>query len=100
VDLELVFKYQCSYYLIISGLKYIPELFSGEGQGSKDVSDQIENEDMLDTATDGKEKPEEDKNDVAEEDNGIEMSDDFDSHLQVATGIFTIFFLPRFRHVR
>jgi hypothetical protein len=47
------------------------------------VSDQIENEDMLDTATDGKEKPEEERNDVAEEDNGIEMSDDFDSHLQV-----------------
>ncbi len=57
------------------------------------MSDQIENEDMLDTATDGKEKPQEERNDVAEEDNGIEMSDDFDSHLQVATGILTLFFL-------
>ena len=47
------------------------------------MSDQIDNEDMLDGATDGKEKPQEDKNDVPEEDNGIEMSDDFDSHLQV-----------------
>ncbi len=72
---------------------YTPGLFAGEGQGSKDVSDQIENEDMLDTATDGKEKPEEERNDVAEEDNGIEMSDDFDSHLQVPTEIFTLFFL-------
>jgi len=57
----------------------------GEGEGSKDVSDQIDNEDMLDGATDGKEKPQEDKNDVPEEDNGIEMSEDFDSHLQVSS---------------
>ncbi len=58
------------------------------------MSDQIENEDMLDTATDGKEKPEEERNDVAEEDNGIEMSDDFDSHLQVRRRI-QIFSSPK-----
>ena len=54
----------------------------GEGEGSKDVSDQIENEDMLDGAYDGKDKKEEEDKDVPEEDNGIEMSDNFDSQLQ------------------
>ena len=56
--------------------------FVGEGQGTKDVSDQIDNEDMLDGAYDGKEKTEEEEKNVPEEDQGIEMSEDFDSHMQ------------------
>jgi hypothetical protein len=53
------------------------------------VSDQIENEDMLDGAYEsGKErKEEEEQKDVPEEDNGIEMSEDFDSHLQAREGV-------------
>jgi hypothetical protein len=39
---------------------------------------------MLDGAYEaGKERKEEQEQDVPEEDNGIEMSEDFDSHLQV-----------------
>ena len=45
------------------------------------MSDQIENEDMLDGAYDGTEKEEEQK-DTAEEENGIEMSENFDEKLQ------------------
>ena len=52
-----------------------------EGEGNKDVSDQIENEDMLDGAYDGTEKEEEQK-DTPEEENGIEMSENFDEKLQ------------------
>merc|ERR1712066_216655 len=55
----------------------------GQGEGAKDVSDQIENEDMLDGAyqnqEDGQDKEEKDNK---EEDNGIEMSETFDSNLQ------------------
>ena len=55
----------------------------GQGEGAKDVSDQIENEDMLDGAyqnpEDGQDKEEKDNK---EEDNGIEMSENFDSNLQ------------------
>ncbi len=69
------------------------EWTTGEGQGSKDVSDQIDNEDMLDGAYDGKERPEEDKNEIPEEDNGIEMSEDFDSHLQVGVRCPLLFLL-------
>ena len=45
------------------------------------MSDQIENEDMLDGAYDGTEKEEEQK-DTPEEENGIEMSENFDEKLQ------------------
>ena len=54
----------------------------GDGEGQKDVSDQIENEDMLDGAYDPNEKREEEKKDHEEEENGIEMSDNFESNLQ------------------
>merc|ERR1719234_3101789 len=54
----------------------------GQGEGAKDVSDQIENEDMLDGAyqnpEDGQDKEEKENK---EEDNGIEMSDNFESNL-------------------
>ncbi|XP_056422084.1 midasin [Hyla sarda] len=57
----------------------------GEGEGMKDVSDKIENEDQVeDTLKKGQEKDKdnaEDKPDVKEEDNAIEMSDDFDGKM-------------------
>merc|ERR1712130_917804 len=49
----------------------------GQGEGAKDVSDQIENEDMLDGAYQDTEEKEN-----KEEDNGIEMSENFESNLQ------------------
>ena len=70
------------------GAKVDEELKSSEketglGQGAKDVSDQIDNEDMLDGAyqnpEDGQDKEEKDNK---EEDTGIEMSGNFDSNLQ------------------
>eukprot|EP00092_Neocalanus_flemingeri_P022654 GFUD01024574.1.p1 GENE.GFUD01024574.1~~GFUD01024574.1.p1 ORF type:complete len:2240 (+),score=854.36 GFUD01024574.1:478-6720(+) len=55
----------------------------GQGEGSKDVSDQIENEDMLDGAYQNQEDAnEKEDQENKEEDNGIEMSDNFDSNLQ------------------
>ncbi|XP_077950103.1 midasin isoform X1 [Gasterosteus aculeatus] len=57
----------------------------GEGEGSKDVSDKIENEDQVeDTLQEGQEKEEEeeDKGNIKAEDNAIEMSDDFDGKMQ------------------
>ncbi|KAJ8929685.1 hypothetical protein NQ314_017612 [Rhamnusium bicolor] len=56
----------------------------GEGQGERDVSDKIESEDQLDDAQPGGQdnEKEEDK-DCKEEEKGIEMSEDFDSKLQV-----------------
>ncbi|KAJ8409756.1 hypothetical protein AAFF_G00218150 [Aldrovandia affinis] len=53
---------------------------SGEGEGNKDVSDKIDNEDQVeDTFQEGQEKKEEeDKRDIKEEENAIEMSEDFD----------------------
>ncbi|XP_018427598.1 PREDICTED: midasin [Nanorana parkeri] len=57
----------------------------GEGEGMKDVSDKIENEDQVeDTLQKGQEKVEEDpdsKPDIKEEDNAIEMSEDFDGKM-------------------
>ncbi|XP_063773055.1 midasin [Pseudophryne corroboree] len=57
----------------------------GEGEGMKDVSDKIENEDQIeDTLKKGQEKEKEDpdsKPDVKEEDNAIEMSEDFDGKM-------------------
>ncbi|XP_062980947.1 midasin [Elgaria multicarinata webbii] len=54
----------------------------GEGEGKKDVSDKIENEDQVeDTYQKGQEKENEDpesKPDIEGEDNAIEMSDDFE----------------------
>merc|ERR1712025_1298804 len=55
----------------------------GQGEGSTDVSDQIDNEDMLDGAyqnpEDANDKEDEENK---EEDNGIEMSENFESNLQ------------------
>lgn len=57
----------------------------GEGEGLKDVSDKIENEDQVeDTLKKGQEKDKDnpdEKPDVKEEDNAIEMSDDFDGKM-------------------
>lgn len=56
----------------------------GEGEGVKDVSDKIENEDQVeDTFQEGQDKKEEeqDQRDIKEEDNGIEMSEDFDGKM-------------------
>ncbi|KAM9355690.1 midasin [Pholidichthys leucotaenia] len=55
----------------------------GEGEGTKDVSDKIENEDQVeDTFHEGKEKEEEqEKGDIRSEDNAIEMSEDFDGQI-------------------
>ncbi|KAM9840331.1 midasin [Aulostomus maculatus] len=55
----------------------------GEGEGTKDVSDKIENEDQVeDTHQEGQEKEEqqEDRN-IKAEDNAIEMSEDFDGQM-------------------
>ncbi|KAG8582222.1 hypothetical protein GDO81_007964 [Engystomops pustulosus] len=58
----------------------------GEGEGMKDVSDKIENEDQVeDTLKKDQEKDKDnpdDKSDVKEEDNAIEMSEDFDGKMQ------------------
>jgi len=55
----------------------------GEGDGGKDVSDQIENEDQLESAKqEGDEEEQEDQNGCKEEENGIEMSEDFKAQLQ------------------
>ncbi|XP_036943295.1 midasin isoform X1 [Acanthopagrus latus] len=55
----------------------------GEGEGTKDVSDKIENEDQVeDTFQEGQEKEEqEDKEKIKAEDNAIEMSEDFDGQM-------------------
>ncbi|XP_041950170.1 midasin [Alosa sapidissima] len=56
----------------------------GEGQGVKDVSDKIENEEQVeDTFQQGQEKKEEEeqKGNIKEEDNAIEMSEDFDGKM-------------------
>ncbi|XP_032952982.1 midasin isoform X1 [Rhinolophus ferrumequinum] len=57
----------------------------GEGEGVKDVSDQIENEEQAeDTFQTGQEKDKEDpdsKSDIKGEDNAIEMSEDFDGKM-------------------
>ncbi|KAL2081973.1 hypothetical protein ACEWY4_021791 [Coilia grayii] len=56
----------------------------GEGQGLKDVSDKIENEEQVeDTFQQGQEKKEEEqqKGNIREEDNAIEMSEDFDGKM-------------------
>ncbi|KAM9704373.1 midasin [Menidia menidia] len=56
----------------------------GEGDGAKDVSDKIENEDQVeDTHQEGKEEEEEQKDEgnIKSEDNAIEMSEDFDGQM-------------------
>ncbi|XP_058881826.1 midasin isoform X1 [Acipenser ruthenus] len=57
----------------------------GEGEGKKDVSDKIEDEEQVeDTFQQGQEKKEEDeenKPNIEEEDNAIEMTEDFDGKM-------------------
>ncbi|XP_039980712.1 midasin isoform X5 [Xiphias gladius] len=55
----------------------------GEGEGTKDVSDKIENEDQVeDTFQEGQEKEEQqDKGNIKAEDNAIEMSEDFEGQM-------------------
>ncbi|GAA6218580.1 midasin [Lates japonicus] len=55
----------------------------GEGEGTKDVSDKIENEDQVeDSFQEGQEKEEQqDKGNIKAEDNAIEMSEDFDGQM-------------------
>lgn len=55
----------------------------GDGEGEKDVSDRIETEDQLDDARPAdqeRDKPE--NKDCKEEENGIDMSEDFDGKMQ------------------
>ncbi|KAF0299690.1 Midasin [Amphibalanus amphitrite] len=54
----------------------------GEGQGAKDVSDKLESEDQLEGAYKPGEEPEPADDDVKEEENGVEMSDDFSGRMQ------------------
>lgn len=53
----------------------------GEGDGKKDVSDEIENEDQVEGLQDEIEKAPEPQKQVADEENGIEMENDFDGAL-------------------
>ena len=56
----------------------------GEGEGVKDVSDQIENEDQLDEAQRPGEEKDQDQGgqpDIAPEDNAIEMDQEFDGKM-------------------
>ncbi|XP_033739322.1 midasin-like [Pecten maximus] len=55
----------------------------GEGEGAKDVSDQIETEDQLeDTRQQNEKKEPENHPDMASEENAIEMSEDFEANPQ------------------
>ncbi|CAH0590186.1 unnamed protein product [Chrysodeixis includens] len=54
----------------------------GDGEGQKDVSDRIENQDQLDDAHRPGEEKKEENRDCKEEEKGVNMTDDFDSHLQ------------------
>ncbi|XP_053995785.1 midasin isoform X2 [Hylaeus anthracinus] len=54
-----------------------------DGEGQKDVSDKIESEDQLEDAKCPNEEEEDnEKKDTKEEESGIEMTENFDSHLQ------------------
>ena len=64
----------------------------GDGEGKKDVSDEIENEDMLDGAYDPEEKREEEQKDQKEEEKGIEMSDNFEGKMQDKEASFICIF--------
>lgn len=64
----------------------------GDGEGEKDVSDRIESEDQLEDAQPaGQDKEKQDDKDCKEEEKGIEMSEDFDSKLQVLFHFFSGF---------
>lgn len=55
----------------------------GDGEGEKDVSDRIESEDQLDDARPAdQEKDKQEDKDCKEEENGIDMSEDFDAKMQ------------------
>ncbi|KAJ3272914.1 hypothetical protein HDV01_005111 [Terramyces sp. JEL0728] len=55
----------------------------GEGEGKKDVSDEIENEDQVEgLKNDADKAPPADKNEMKEEDDAIEMENDFDGVLE------------------
>ena len=55
----------------------------GEGEGVKDVSEQLESEDQLDEARKPDDKKEEEQqDDVRDEEHGVEMSEDFDAKMQ------------------
>nr|CAB3263714.1 midasin [Phallusia mammillata] len=65
-------------------LKEVEDAGIGEGQGAKDVSDQIENEEQVEDAAGGESKGDEDDNDdddIPAEDNAIEMSEDFEGKM-------------------
>ncbi|XP_017886215.1 midasin [Ceratina calcarata] len=53
-----------------------------EGEGKKDVSDRIESEDQLEDARQPNEEEKEEKKDTKEEEKGIEMSENFEGHLE------------------
>ncbi|XP_078492436.1 midasin isoform X3 [Ciona intestinalis] len=62
-------------------LKDVEDAGIGEGQGAKDVSDQIETEDQVEDSPDAKNEEDQD-DDVAPEDEAIEMSNDFDGKME------------------
>ncbi|KAI8917537.1 hypothetical protein DFJ77DRAFT_488317 [Powellomyces hirtus] len=53
----------------------------GEGEGKKDVSDEIENEGQVEGMQNEKQQPEPEKK-IEDEDNGIEMDDDFEGKME------------------
>ncbi|XP_076823935.1 midasin-like isoform X3 [Clavelina lepadiformis] len=61
--------------------KEVEDAGIGEGQGSKDVSDQIEEENQVEDNPDTKNQ-DDDNDDIPPEDNAIEMSTDFDGKFQ------------------
>ncbi|KAH8552549.1 hypothetical protein BGW37DRAFT_289741 [Umbelopsis sp. PMI_123] len=54
----------------------------GEGQGNKDVSDQIEDEEQVLGTQNEAEPAKDEKNDTKEEKNGLEMENDFEGELE------------------
>uniref|UniRef100_A0A8D8RCU5 Midasin n=1 Tax=Cacopsylla melanoneura TaxID=428564 RepID=A0A8D8RCU5_9HEMI len=54
----------------------------GDDEGMNDVSDQIENQDQMEDCKPEGSKEKEEEKDCKEEDNGVEMSDDFSGKLQ------------------
>lgn len=54
----------------------------GEGDGKKDVSDEIENEDQVEALQNESEKAPDPQRNIEDEENGIEMENDFDGKME------------------
>ena len=66
----------------------------GEGEGAKDVSDQIESEDQLESARQQGQEEDggDDQKGPKEEENGIEMSEDFDAQVNISRNYLDKYF--------